>query len=170
MTGQLAMFGDPPPLPEPIGPRRCGGTVMVTIGGTPRRCALRGVHEIGGVPYCRHHVPRSAIRYDAVPGMQARARFAGAGAQTTADQIRLTGQLARIFRIMLDGTWWTLGQISRVADAPESSVSAQLRNLRKPEFGAHTIDRESAGGGLHRYKLTPNPRVQAELAIDEDDE
>lgn len=162
-TGQLLFMEPQPAQPKPD---QCGGTVVSRAG--ERRCSLRGVLEVGGVPYCRHHVPRSAIRYDAVPGMRARARFAGAGAQTEADQVRLKGQLARIFAFMRDRQWRTLQGIADATDAPHASVSAQLRNLRKPEFGAHTIERRSAGDGLHEYRLTPNPRVQLALGETKD--
>jgi hypothetical protein len=57
---------------------------------------------------------------------------------------------------MLDGRWRTLRQISDATGSPEASVSARLRDMRKPRFGASTVDRERMGdpdGGLHRYRL-----------------
>lgn len=68
-------------------------------------------------------------------------------------QRRLTAQLGRIFHVMLDGEWHTLAEISALTGAPTPSVSAQLRHLRKPEFGGYTVEREHIGNGLYQYRL-----------------
>ena len=72
------------------------------------------------------------------------------------DDIRLTGQLRRIFNLMSDGKWRTLRQISSETGDPEASISAQLRHLRKPRFGSHEVNRMSLGEGLHYYQLIVN--------------
>lgn len=69
------------------------------------------------------------------------------------DHERLTGQLARVRDFMRNGKWWTLQAIAFHADAPEASVSARLRDLRKPKFGGHTIERRHLGRGLFEYRL-----------------
>jgi len=73
---------------------------------------------------------------------------------TEADAPRLTGQLQRIYDYIKDGEWHTLQQIASTTGAPEASVSAQLRNLRKPRFGAHQITKTHVGEGLYLYRLT----------------
>ena len=76
--------------------------------------------------------------------------FAGADYVAERDRARLTGQLERIFKVIADGAWRTLEQISVAADAPHASASAQLRNLRKI---GHVIDRRHVGAGLYEYRL-----------------
>jgi hypothetical protein len=84
-------------------------------------------------------------------------RFNGPAYEPKHDQERLTGQINRIFTLMRDSKWRTLGEIAKITGDPEASVSAQLRHLRKPRFGGHTIERQRRGeakSGLPEYKLT----------------
>ena len=74
-------------------------------------------------------------------------------ALTPADNIRLTNQQALIVAYMRSGEWRTLREIAEFTGAPEASASAQLRNLRKPRFGGHTVERRHEGGGLYSYRL-----------------
>lgn len=72
------------------------------------------------------------------------------------DHARLDGQLQRVRSIVSDGEWHTLEQIAAMAEAPHASVSARLRDLRKPKFGAHTIERkriDDGATGLHVYRM-----------------
>lgn len=69
------------------------------------------------------------------------------------DEQRLVGQMKRVYDCMKDGQWRTLKQIAEITSAPEASVSAQLRNLRKPRFGGHVVERQNLGGGLYEYRL-----------------
>lgn len=80
-------------------------------------------------------------------------RFNGADYQPERDNDRLHGQLLRIFDCMKSGAWRTLPEIARLTGDPEASISAQLRHLRKPRFGGHTVNREYIGNGLYRYQL-----------------
>jgi hypothetical protein len=70
------------------------------------------------------------------------------------DGSRLNKQLHAIYRYMSDGGWHTLAEISALG-YPEASVSAQLRHLRKPKFGGHTIikRRHASGNGQWEYQL-----------------
>lgn len=82
------------------------------------------------------------------------------------DTVRLTGQMKRIFKFMFDGRWHTLPEISEVTGDMTSSISAQLRNLRKSKFGSHTIEKQSKGdreNGLFKYQLIPNSQVKLDL-------
>lgn len=72
------------------------------------------------------------------------------------DNKRLTGQICRIFDLMKDGKWRTLRDIEFVTGDPQSSISAQLRHLRKERFGGHTVNKRRQGdrtNGLFEYKL-----------------
>ncbi len=83
-------------------------------------------------------------------------RFDGADYVPAHDQLRLTGQLKRVWDVICDTEWHTLREIATATGDPESSVSAQLRHLRKQKFGGHTIERQPRGErsrGLYEYRL-----------------
>ncbi len=84
------------------------------------------------------------------------AHFNGPSYDPARDNARLTGQIQRIFNLMRDGSWRTLREIADATNDPESSISAQLRHLRKPRFGGHTVDKRHRGdpaNGLYEYSL-----------------
>lgn len=59
----------------------------------------------------------------------------------TLDSDRLEHQYERIRNFMLDDQWRSLAEISTQLGYPESSVSANLRHLRKEQFGGHTVNK-----------------------------
>jgi hypothetical protein len=68
----------------------------------------------------------------------------------------LVGQILRVFETLQGGEWLSLPELRDRTGDPIASISAQLRNLRKPGFGSHTIlrrRREPAEKGLHEYHL-----------------
>jgi hypothetical protein len=71
---------------------------------------------------------------------------------------RLSRQLVRVQDLVRDGQWRTLREISEAVSAPEASVSARLRDLRKPQFGGYNIERRSVDGvaGLYEYRVGPD--------------
>lgn len=71
------------------------------------------------------------------------------------DHARLRGQLERVAALMGDGRFHTLQEIATAAGGTEASVSARLRDLRKPKYGARDVQRERISGGLFRYRLRP---------------
>lgn len=78
------------------------------------------------------------------------------------EQKRLGQQLVHVKAVMSDGQWRTLGKIKEDLDragcyASEPSISARLRDLRKSEFGGHTVERKRVPGkqGLYQYRLVP---------------
>lgn len=82
--------------------------------------------------------------------------FDGPAYEAAVDRERLAGQLERIRDLMLDGRWRTLDEIAAATGAPAASVSAQLRHLRKPRFGAHLVDKRRRGdarSGLWEYHV-----------------
>ena len=73
------------------------------------------------------------------------------------DLERLSTQLLKVFHLMKDGNWRTLQDIQKIIYAPESSISARLRDLRKDKFGGHSVVRQRfKSGGLFEYKLVIN--------------
>ena len=81
------------------------------------------------------------------------ADFAGKTYDHDRDRKRLEGLLGRVRAILADGQWHTLPELSKAACGSEASVSARIRDLRKPEFGGFTVDKEFIGNGLWRYRL-----------------
>lgn len=79
--------------------------------------------------------------------------FNGATYNPAKDKARLGAQLIAVFNIMSDGAWHTLTELSRLTGASEASASARLRDLRKPRFGARTINRRRAINGLFEYQM-----------------
>lgn len=97
--------------------------------------------------------------------MQMPLDFDGPGL-TAADRVRLTGQFARVFRVMESGLWLALDEIEAETGDPQASISARLRDFRKTKFGGHTVERKRAtwvGGGTWVYRLTRNPHTEMEL-------
>lgn len=83
-------------------------------------------------------------------------RFDGHTFSDALDSTRLTKQYLQVFALMCDGQWRTLEDIATWVGASTQSVSARLRDMRKPRFGGHTVERERIEGGLYRYRLTEN--------------
>ena len=78
------------------------------------------------------------------------------------DGNRLKKQIGRVFDVVKDGVWRTLGEIGMEimykfgTEDPEASISAQLRHLRKSRFGGYIIERRrrgEPGNGLFEYRL-----------------
>ena len=88
-----------------------------------------------------------------IPNAQTPLRFDGPAYDPARDQVRLSGQIERVFNLMSDGEWRTVPEIAKITRDPEASVSAQLRNLRKARFGSHTVNRRHVLNGLFEYSL-----------------
>lgn len=89
--------------------------------------------------------------------------FGGKTYEPALDFERLDTQLAAVFRIMRDGQWRTITEIRFAIQsaASEAGISARLRDLRKPQFGSHTVARQRRGDGrtgTFEYRLIINPR------------
>ena len=81
--------------------------------------------------------------------------FDGADYDEDRDRERLTGQLRRIYDCMADGVWRTVNEIHDCTGDPHNSISAQLRNLRKADFGKHNVPSRIREGttALTEYRL-----------------
>ena len=84
------------------------------------------------------------------------------------DKARLTGQILRVFDCMKDGGWRTLREIELRTCDPQASISAQLRHLRKPKFGSHSLDKRARGDrnrGLWEYRLIVKQPDPVQLSL-----
>ena len=73
------------------------------------------------------------------------------------EPIRLGKQALRVFAYMRCRQWCTLSNIELSTGIPQASVSARLRDFRKPPFGSHTVDvRRRKGAAQREYRLTVN--------------
>jgi len=84
-----------------------------------------------------------------------RPSFDGPTFNEARDTERLSAQWRSVYDALADGDWHTLADLSHKAGAPEASVSARIRDLRKPKFGGHVIVRRYVRRGLHEYRLAP---------------
>ncbi len=95
-----------------------------------------------------------------------RRRYDGPEYLPGADNVRLDSQIGRIWRAMRAGAWLTLDEIHQITGDPHASISAQLRHLRKPRFGAYIIDKRARGDrshGLFEYRLALPSAEQHDL-------
>lgn len=86
--------------------------------------------------------------------------FGGATYEPEVDGPRLSHQLRRVQMLMADGRWRTLREMAEVLGHPEASLSARLRDLRKPAFGGCTVERRRRGepaNGLFEYRVMEGP-------------
>lgn len=81
--------------------------------------------------------------------------FDGATYVPTRDGTRLNRQLDIVRKAMLDMREHTLSELSMLTRGTTASISARLRDLRKPKYGGYTIIRSSLGGGIHSYRMMP---------------
>ena len=84
-----------------------------------------------------------------------RFRFDGATFDPVKDTTRLSTQMLKVASLMADGRWRTLREIGEAVDAPEASVSARLRDMRKKQHGSCIVDRRRRGPaskGLFEYR------------------
>ena len=71
------------------------------------------------------------------------------------DEERLNRQMRRVFAVMRDDRWRTLKEIADRTGDPEASISARLRDFRKPKFGGLVMNRRYLSAGLYEYQLLP---------------
>jgi len=71
------------------------------------------------------------------------------------DYERLGKQARRVFDAMRDGGWHTLHDLARRTGDPEASISARLRDFRKPRWGQFVVERDrlTDESGTFVYRL-----------------
>lgn len=77
------------------------------------------------------------------------------------DGPRIELQQERIREYMRLAGWRTLEEIEVATGDPQSSISAQLRHLRKPKFGGWIVDKRIRSEGTWEYRLTAPVIVEA---------
>lgn len=85
---------------------------------------------------------------------RAMARRDGATFEHAADGKSFGAQHQAVFELMRDGKWRTLFEIEEALEFPQASISARLRDFRKPRFGAHEVSCRRRAGGTFEYSLT----------------
>lgn len=108
--------------------------------------------------------------------MDSGATFSGAAYDPDLDRRRLSLQIERVRVHMLSVEWVTLRELRLALEEkfspalfPEASCSAQLRNLRKPEYSYRLLKRRRAGAhgpgnGIFEYRLL-GPEPQSQLGL-----
>jgi hypothetical protein len=103
--------------------------------------------------------------------------FAGAAYVPSLDRARLALQVERVRVFMLRREWQTLREIKTGLEAihapsvfPESSISAQLRNLKKPPYSHRLENRRRAGvrgpgAGIWEYRLRPPAQTDFAFSV-----
>lgn len=79
--------------------------------------------------------------------------FDGVTYSAERDGERLTRQLDRVRNLMADGQWRDLQTLVIRCGGTTASVSARLRDLRKPRFGGYTVERRHVAEGWFEYRM-----------------
>jgi len=82
----------------------------------------------------------------------------GATYDPASDRARLGRQAQAVWDAMVSGKVHTLQTLEAATGHPQASISARLRDFRKPEYGCHTVERlrSGEGRGLYLYVLRVN--------------
>jgi len=73
------------------------------------------------------------------------------------DSERLSSQMDRVIEAVSDGQYHDLNSLVAKCGGTTASISARLRDLRKPKFGGHTVTSTRVGdprSGKWVYKVT----------------
>ncbi len=84
--------------------------------------------------------------------------FDGATFEAPRDADRLGHQLGAVRDYLLRvGCWCSLVEIERATGYPQASISARIRDLRKPKFGGFNVQRRRRVGsrGTFEYRIVP---------------
>lgn len=87
---------------------------------------------------------------------QAELKFDGPTYEPALDRDRLGRQLKKVLYEMAKGEWLTLAELEARIWEPQASISARLRDLRKPRNGGYTIERRRRGEaarGIFEYRM-----------------
>lgn len=79
------------------------------------------------------------------------------------DGARIGKQMTDIRNLMVTGAAYTLAELERRTGYPQSSISAQLRHLRKERFGGYDVQKRRRTEGTWEYYIVPKVSKQAEL-------
>ena len=80
--------------------------------------------------------------------------FDGPHYEPEIDRERLTAQMQDILKVITDKKWHTVDEIHEATGHPHASISAQLRNMRKEQFGGlEVLGRYRAGTRIFEYRF-----------------
>jgi hypothetical protein len=83
--------------------------------------------------------------------------FDGKTYEPVKDKDRLSNALSKVYDLMRDGEWRTLGEIAYFAGCSEAGASARLRDLRKDKFRElypnQAVESIRIDGGLFFYRV-----------------
>jgi hypothetical protein len=79
--------------------------------------------------------------------------FGGETYDPQRDRARLTGSLLLVLEAMRLGGWWSLAGLAIVGKCSQAAASARIRDLRKPRYGGHTIEKRYVADGRWEYRL-----------------
>ena len=69
------------------------------------------------------------------------------------DTIEIEGpQQQRVYKAMKNGRWWTLAKLRERTGDPVQSISARIRDFRKPRFGM-VVETKKRNDGNYAYRL-----------------
>ena len=109
-------------------------------------------------------IPLELELVEEVPARPTTHHFKGAGVETDQDELRLGKQYDRILRLMKDGRFRTLSEISAITHDPEGSILRQLSYM--DELGhKKTKQRRGPGRGLWEYRITLKPEQAKKEAL-----
>jgi hypothetical protein len=80
-------------------------------------------------------------------------KFDGDTYDAERDGRRLNRQLMAVWMVVRDERWRTLAQIADETGEPEASISARLRDFRKPHIMGATVERRHVKQGLWEYRV-----------------
>ena len=92
-------------------------------------------------------------------------RFDGESYDGDRDENRLARQYRAVFDLMADAEWRTPPEMEEWTGYTWASISARLRDMRKPRFGAHTVNRRYVHDGLYEYQLVVRLPEPVQLAL-----
>jgi predicted transcriptional regulator len=70
--------------------------------------------------------------------------------------------------MLVQNDWKTLAEIREALGFPESSISAQLRHLRKRQFGGYRVEKRRRNGkGTWEYRVLPPEKLVDVSLFDE---
>ena len=89
------------------------------------------------------------------------ADFSGEGYSEPRDKYRLGKQAVKVYNYMHNNGWKSLNAIANATGEPSPSISAQLRNFRKPSFqpvdAIYEVEKRYVSKGVWEYKLIVVP-------------
>ena len=86
-------------------------------------------------------------------------------AMTQDDVPRIFTQFDELLNIMLYRGWFTLSQLHDLTGIPEASISAQIRHMKKPQFGSYIVNkRRMPNSAIWEYQCLP-PLLSGQLGL-----